>query len=287
MLPDGATARYDSVPECVGVARRFVVGNIDRWDLSRFSDDAALCAAELATNVILHAHTPFTISLRRLFDGVRIEIHDDRPDRLPIPVPYGIEAFDLGTTGRGLRLLTGVASRWGYFTTEIAKTVWVELSDRRPPSPPAPLVEIANRHSAGHGPGVKLIDMPVRTALASGVQIDDVLRQLQLDPDLLNEEDQATFFKLLERSAPPRLIGRQAAFRAAGQGLEYFSLELTVSAEEAVATVELTRFLEQRVVPSREEGTVSTDVGRFRGWLREEVSAQQGGAAPTPYPYGS
>jgi hypothetical protein len=75
---------------------------------------------------------------------------------------------------------------------------------------------------------VRLVDLPVRAAVASGVQIDDLVRELQLEPERMNTADRAVFYRLLERSAAPRLIGRQEAFRAAGQGLRQYTFELTV-----------------------------------------------------------
>lgn len=284
MQAESAARRYEPEPSCASDARRFVLTSLDRWGMERFSDEAALCTAELVTNSILHARTPFTVAVRLLDSGVRVDVQDDRPDRLPDPLSAHGRVLDPAATGRGLMLVAGVASRWGYFNTDVAKTVWVELTDHHTDGPPQPLVEITERPDHP-GPVVTLIGLPVRAAIASGAQVDDLLRQLQLSPGQLSEEDRAAFHRLLERSAGPRLTGRHEAFRAAGEDLEQYTCELPVSPDEALATMELTRLLRQAV----ERGIIQPfDVGpeveRLRNWLAHEVAAQHRGEPPTPYP---
>jgi hypothetical protein len=63
MTIDGAT-EFEPHPTSAARVRHFVVDALDRWGLERLSDDAALCAAELATNAILHCRRPFTVAVR-------------------------------------------------------------------------------------------------------------------------------------------------------------------------------------------------------------------------------
>ncbi len=284
MQAESAARRYGPEPSSASSARRFVMGSLDSWAMERFCDDAALCTAELATNAILHARTEFTVAVRRLTAGVRIDVQDDRPDRLPDPLPPHGRAIDPAATGRGLMLIAGVATRWGYFNTDVAKTVWIELGDRRSDGPAQPMVEITERPDHP-GPFVTLMDVPVRAAIASGAQVDDLLRQLQLSPGLLSDDDRAAFYRLLERSAGPRLTGRHEAFRAAGQGLERYTFELPVSPDEASATMELTRLLHHAAaLDVIQPLAVEPEVEALRRWLAHEVAAQHRGAPPTPYP---
>src|SRR5690348_9367955 len=126
---DPATLRLDPEPVCAQQARRFAVTALGQWGLERFEQDVALCTAELATNAMLHSRRPFTLAVRPAANGVRIDLQDERPDLLPALFPADIDPLASGTTGRGLRLVACMAARWGYFTTEAAKTVWVELQD--------------------------------------------------------------------------------------------------------------------------------------------------------------
>ncbi|HET6965458.1 MAG TPA: ATP-binding protein [Acidimicrobiales bacterium] len=284
-MPDGgATAHFDPDPKCVSSARRLVGVSLDEWGLTRLCDEAVLCTSEMATNSVLHARTAFTLALRPIPGGLRIDVQDDRPDRLPLTLPDQLEPLSSGTTGRGLRLIAGVATRWGYYTTDLAKTVWVELTDARPTEPVDPLVELAVRPPDRDAPQFVFVDVPVSAAVASGFQVDDLVRELQLSPERLSEEEQKLFVSLLEASAPLRLMGRQEALRAAGQGRDRFTLELAVSAEEMEAVRLLTEFLGQLATGSRlEAGRVDPEVTAMRAWLFEEAVAQHHGRAPTPF----
>ena len=213
-------------------------------------------------------------------------MQDDRPDRLPAPLPVdGLHPLETGTTGRGLRLLSGLASRWGWFNSDVAKTVWVELAELESLGRREPIIELVDRPSSLDGAVVvAFLDLPVRTAVASGAQVDDLVRQIQLEPGRLDEQERATFYRLLEQTARPRLTGRHEAFRAAGQGLDRFGFEVAISPTEALATMELTAFLQQTV----ERGviqpvTVGPDVEAMRAWLVREYSSQSGGAPPAPF----
>lgn len=277
-------------PASSKTARRFVVAALEEWGQSEICDDAAVCTAELATNAILHSRDNFTVVVRRSSRGARIDLLDHRPDRLPVIVPSSLDPLDTGTTGRGLRMIAALAERWGYFTTDVAKTVWVELSAVGPIGGPTdPLVELADRADARQsqqGPevAVQLIDVPVRVAIASGVQVDELVRLVQLyQGDLPNSERDA-FAELLEVSARPRLVGRQEAFHAAAAGRDTYSLRLTATPSEFVAIGELSVLLVRLAQLVRfVSGVVSGDVLAMRAWINSEVIAQQKGAPPTPY----
>lgn len=278
--------RFEADAARAAAARRFVVSTLREWGLDRFEEDAALCTAELASNAVFHSRAPFTVVVRPAGDGVRVDMQDDRPDRVPELAPPVLDPLDVGTTGRGLKLVAGLAARWGFFTTEVAKTVWVELEDDRPRGQVAPVVQLARRPPHSGGRSVRLLGLPVKAAVASGVQIDDLVRELQLQPDRLTADAQKSFFELLERSAPARLAGRHAGFRAASEEMERFDLELDVSPDEVRAITELGDFLEhlgRRAV--LDAGRIDPDVSDMRSWLTEEVPRQMRGELPHPYPH--
>ncbi|HVA73254.1 MAG TPA: hypothetical protein VNF71_01645, partial [Acidimicrobiales bacterium] len=187
--------------------------------------------------------------------------------------------------GRGLRMVASMAARWGYFTTEAAKTVWVELQDGQGYEPVAPLIEVAKRAPRPDGRRLRFIGVPVKAAVASGVQIDDLVRELQMQPELLTTDESKVFYELLELSAPARLVGRHLAFRAASEALDRFDVELVATIEEVGAVAEIGRFLDnldgRSVV---ESGHVAPEVTAMRAWLSAEARAQLlEGTEPQPY----
>lgn len=280
-----ATLRLDAEPICAVKARKFAVDTLAQWGLERFDHEVAICTTELAANAVLHSRRPFTVAVRPAAAGVRIDLQDERPGLLPQVLPQGMDPLTTSTTGRGLRLVASLASRWGFFTTEVAKTVWVELQDGHDHDPVDPTVELANRPEKRDGLRLRFLGLPVREAVASGVQIDDLVRGLQLQPELLSADERDRLFQLLDLSAPARLTGRQAAFRAAAGGLDRYDLELRVTPEEVGAVAELGPFLEDLAGMSALDGShVAPEVTAMRAWLAAETQAQLvEGSAPKPY----
>jgi anti-sigma regulatory factor (Ser/Thr protein kinase) len=85
---------------------------------------AALLVSELTTNVIRHAHSPFSLRADRTASGVRVEVADESP----IP-PVVLQPQPWETTGRGMLLVSGLADNWGTEQTAgDGKTVWFELA---------------------------------------------------------------------------------------------------------------------------------------------------------------
>jgi PAS domain S-box-containing protein len=103
-------------------AREAVAAALTTWAAADRVDAATLVTSELVTNAIHHARTPVTVRLRVDGDRVRLEVLDGDP-RLPAePVAgAGEEA------GRGLRLVSAIATSWGAYPTRHGKVVWAEL----------------------------------------------------------------------------------------------------------------------------------------------------------------
>jgi anti-sigma regulatory factor (Ser/Thr protein kinase) len=116
--------RFDADPTAPRATRRFVAGALRRLDLEDLADTAALVVSELATNVVLHTGSAFTVAVSPTPDGVRLSVHD-RSTMVP-------EARDItpeSSTGRGLLLVDALAADWGM---ELAgdgagKVVWAEV----------------------------------------------------------------------------------------------------------------------------------------------------------------
>lgn len=82
--------------------------------------DVVLAASELATNVIRHAHTPFTVRLTGDDGWVRLEVWDGSS-----VIPAG---RDLNEGNRGLRMIEVIADDWGIEPTDDGKVVWAQFA---------------------------------------------------------------------------------------------------------------------------------------------------------------
>lgn len=86
-------------------------------------DTAALLASELVTNAILHGRTSAALEVHRPADTLRVAVRDANPDLPPVGDAPPLSA----ESGRGLMIVSVLASRWGVETTPDGKAVWFEL----------------------------------------------------------------------------------------------------------------------------------------------------------------
>jgi anti-sigma regulatory factor (Ser/Thr protein kinase) len=89
-------------------ARGFVTQHLADHNLSYLGDDVRLVASELATNALLHAKTPFTVSLEQLARAVLLTVQDGSPS-----TPERVDAQVMDTHGRGLFLVDQASHDWG------------------------------------------------------------------------------------------------------------------------------------------------------------------------------
>lgn len=279
---DVRVARFDPAPQSVTAARRFVMGALDAWDCGDLVDDAAICVSELAANAVLHGRSAFDVAVRRLGTGVAIDVIDRRPVELPAVVPTEGTAADItrnAATGRGLQIVGALADRWGFTTTEDDKAVWVELTGGSGEGARSPVAVLGHRMELPSQPiTLDLRSLPVRPAVASGVQVDDLVRSLLLS-HRSDTEDAQRLRRLLDESAPVRLAGRYAALRAAGAGQDRYDLVLHASRRALDAVGELSALLERLAAAQ-----IAPDVAAFRTWLQDETRRQLRGEAPLPCP---
>ena len=85
--------------------------------------DARLIISELAANAVLHAHSPFSVTLLGRNATLRILVHDESQ-----VVPTVQDASSsTKLSGRGMQLVVALASRWGVDLTSDGKVIWAEL----------------------------------------------------------------------------------------------------------------------------------------------------------------
>jgi hypothetical protein len=281
----------DPLPASGWRARQFVSGLVEEWGLRPIMEEAALCATELATNAVLHSNGRFVVTVRSIGAGIRIEVMDGSPHQIPWATPRTGTASDLtamGQSGRGLQIVSAIATRWGVFTTAEAKTIWVELDEghRGAPSEPILVLDRTDTQSPG-AVRLRYLRMPTRAAVGSGIQVEDVIRSIQLERDAATQPDEtmARLFVLLDRTGSIRLAGRHAALRASARRRVRFDLALRAEIDALVALGELSRFLRDLGdLLSVPVSPASEAVIEFREWLNEETARQQTGERPTPCP---
>ena len=106
-----------------GRARRLVVNTLRRaGHEGALVDDCQIVIAELAGNAVVHASSPFSVSLRSTGSMVRIEVRD----RTHAPPEVRDERWN-GSSGRGMRMIAALARQWGVDSAPDGKIVWAEL----------------------------------------------------------------------------------------------------------------------------------------------------------------
>jgi MEDS: MEthanogen/methylotroph, DcmR Sensory domain/Histidine kinase-like ATPase domain len=121
---DEATASFAAGADSPLAARRFVTSVLERRPyVGRVpGDDARLVTSELTTNAVIHACTPFSLSLACQGSTVRISVRDWNGSP-----PIVRNAGPTSRSGRGLRIVDTVARDWGVEADPDGKTVWAEL----------------------------------------------------------------------------------------------------------------------------------------------------------------
>jgi hypothetical protein len=108
-----------------GAARRFLEDALRQWGRLSLLDDARVVLSELVTNAVLHARSPFTVSVRAEESGVRLAVHDDSPAQPPASVPR-----PPATAAHGLQLVSALSSSWGVERVGHGKIVWASVAPR-------------------------------------------------------------------------------------------------------------------------------------------------------------
>jgi anti-sigma regulatory factor (Ser/Thr protein kinase) len=300
----------------VVAARRLVESAARTWGIpDPVADDAALVMSELVTNAVMHAGTPVQVVVRRMGQGLRLEVGDGS-SRLPV---VGAERPEdlLSTrsmTGRGLAVVAATVDRWGADPSRSGKVMWAEIGTGRrhvtaidsrpslvPPSlatsrlPAAAWAGVTEVTAiAAEGRRVHLIGVPVRLLIESSRQLADLQREIQffgLDPrgsggaasDLARTSREIS----AELSLPQ--AGRDVAEAAMARGEALVDVDVDLP-WAVVAAFDRLGSIVRRVgetlggehlltVPPSEE------VNAYRRWCRDEITAQLTGRPPRPCPF--
>lgn len=125
-------ASYANTLGAVAAARQFVAAELsalfhERPDAgAAVVDDARLITSELVTNAVRSGAGTVWVRVHSHGESVRIEVADDGAG-----LPTETIAESDARTGRGLRIVAGIADTWGYDATPTGKQVWAELNTER------------------------------------------------------------------------------------------------------------------------------------------------------------
>ncbi|WP_326698570.1 ATP-binding protein [Streptomyces sp. NBC_01754] len=134
---------YTPTSRSVSLCRHRATRLVTQWGHPQLAGDTALLVSELATNALLHGSLRgrlFRVELALTATALRIAVSDPRGERLP-----GLRAAeDDECYGRGLMIVAQLADDWGVEPRTVGKTVYAELSVRRP-APDMPVGPRADR----------------------------------------------------------------------------------------------------------------------------------------------
>ena len=134
------TAQTHEVPR----ARRLVAAAVENAGVpAGVRDDAELLTSELVTNAIVHATPPVTLRVAISPDAVSVTVHDAGPAGEPDRRRHH---------GRGLAIVSTLATRCGQWTDDDGTTTWFWLArDQASAAVDAPLVGSKASHCATTG----------------------------------------------------------------------------------------------------------------------------------------
>ncbi|MEA2828315.1 MAG: hypothetical protein QOG43_2754 [Actinomycetota bacterium] len=260
-------------------------------------DDAVLVATELATNAILHAGGLAAVRVDRTGAGVRIEVHD----RTRVP-PVLARSSEEAMTGRGLRLVGALSTRWQAEPTVDGKMVWAELTGRLAPSTLSTddLLELWSDGDEGDGDWpatspsrhqIVLGEVPTDLLLAAKSHVDNLVREFTLAArgarsgvtGAVPRPLAALIEAVVSRFAEARQAIKRQAIVAAENGLSHVSLRLSLPASAADAGEEYLRALDEADAYCRAARLLTLETQPqhrvFRQWYVGEIVRQLRAAA--------
>jgi len=126
IMPAGVTPRLRLFPPEVASVRRARLHVQDVAGIDA-THPAALCVSELAANAVLHAATPFTVTVNHRAHFVHVEVAD-QASSLPATLRSAPSTFTSFTPdGRGLQIVAALATRWGIESGDEGKTIWFDV----------------------------------------------------------------------------------------------------------------------------------------------------------------
>ena len=281
-------------------ARRFAVEGASAVGYDDLGDVAEMVVSELAGNAALHSAARFMyVSLKDRNGGMRVAVEDDGAVGVeavvPSAPPFGDDAWEeQATTGRGLAIVSMLASEWGVEPTQRGKRVWADLDDpdavnevRQPMRADLPTQVDADRLPPGWVL-VTLTRCPVVLSLQQDQHLDELVRELQLlEADRDNADSQciaAEIQDLLRSPAQARLTGRRLAEQARAAGHEYVDIEMAMPYEFAPLVARLGDAVARADQLCEQNHLLAVasppEIRDLRAWMTHEIVTQVDGGHP-------
>ena len=113
-------------PAVPGEARRFVREVLRLWGEDRLLEEAELIVAELASNAVLHARSPFRVSVSRIDSEIKISVQD-ASTRPPENLAH-LAARPGHQGGRGIWIVAALSRNWDTKPEGNGKTIWATMT---------------------------------------------------------------------------------------------------------------------------------------------------------------
>ncbi len=325
--------RMVAQPSSVPAVRRFVGEALTSWGRPQLVDDVALSVTELATNATLHsASAYFDVELLAGREAVRLTVVDGgsvpaqfiagRAERPPAALPAAgrergadgsaaadqagagdptaePDAVDLESmTGRGLFIVSVLATRWGIDDLGEGTRVWADFGGAHEGTGAAlPTVttqeagDAADASDPAHPPPatgprtvIRLLGCPAALLLAHDDNLADVARELRLfgashgDAEAVRRSD--AIAQVVQASALSWDAARLTARHALEEGRELVDIAfVAVDEENLERDMALLREAVGAAEAMAERGLLMTmpapgPVQRWRDWVEREITDQ-------------
>ena len=111
-------------PASAADARRFVGRHLGEHGLGHLVDDIQLVVSELVTNALVHAGTPFGLSMEVVEDSIVVRVWDGSDVS-----PFVVAAPGLDLCGRGMTIVDALSREWGVTAgPQGGKSVWASFA---------------------------------------------------------------------------------------------------------------------------------------------------------------
>lgn len=280
-------------PSSVPAVRRFVDDALVGWGRRDLIDDVSLSATELATNATLHSGSPyFEVELSADDAAVRVAVVDRGAISAQAIANRGgaaasVEALDgESMTGRGLFLVSALASAWGVEDLPGGTRVWAEfMTGAADYTPAAP--RVSGAVESVDGPDVRVIELrgcPPELLLAHDANLADIARELRLFGASHRDEGMVEAAEQIVEIVRSSAVSWDAARLVARQGMLDGRAEVDVAIAPADAA-DLPRKVQvlRRAVGAAEammaRGLLMTlpapdPVQEWRDWVEDEMVGQ-------------
>ena len=303
-------------PASVPGARRFVADGLRAWGHDALVDDAALCVSELAGNAALHGTSTYIeVCVIDLEQAVRLWVEDDGPTPAAAVAPRTMlpslgeapderldedslgeldELLDAPTTGRGLAIVSVLATDWGVEELENGKRVWADLAaldgagapGAAPVAHPLHGPQSPTAHSSEESlpdgwTVVTLVGCPVGLSLRQDQHLDELVRELTLIH--VGQDDDSVELghrleAILRAPAHARDAGRRQAKAAQARGEAFVNVEMAMPRQFSHEVRKLDEAVRAADVLCEEARLLTLasppEMRDFRDWMTAQIVGQ-------------